>query len=140
MKKIKIIQEFTSPSIAYRGKPFWSWNGELDRDELIHQSHILGEMGFGGYFMHSRSGLITEYLGDEWFDLINSTADAGEKEGLEVTDEDLDAEFENLSKIYNQPAENVKNMFTQRGQVGLVKRNILMEKVAAFLLENAKIG
>ena len=34
--------------------------------------------------MHSRSGLITEYLGDEWFDLINSTADAGEKEGLEV--------------------------------------------------------
>ena len=63
-----------------------------------------------------------------------------EKEGLEVTDEDLEAEFENLSKIYNQPAENVKNMFTQRGQVGLVKRNILMEKVAAFLLENAKIG
>ena len=54
--------------------------------------------------------------------------------------EDLEAEFENLSKIYNQPAENVKNMFTQRGQVGLVKRNILMEKVAAFLLENAKIG
>ena len=60
--------------------------------------------------------------------------------GEKFTDEDLEAEFENLSKIYNQPAENVKNMFTQRGQVGLVKRNILMEKVAAFLLENAKIG
>ena len=63
-----------------------------------------------------------------------------EKEGLEVTDADLDAEFENLSKMYNQPADVVRNMFTQRGQVSLVKRNILMEKVAAFLLENAKIG
>lgn len=80
----KLFKEFQNPGAEWRGKPFWSWNGELEKDELIRQSHVLGEMGFGGYFMHSRSGLITEYLGDEWFDLINSTADAGEKEGLEV--------------------------------------------------------
>ena len=47
---------------------------------------------------------------------------------------------EDVNNVADQPAENVRNMFTQRGQVGLVKRNILMEKVAAFLLENAKIG
>ena len=84
MKMQELFEQFQNPGAAWRGKPFWSWNGELERDELIRQSHVLGEMGFGGYFMHSRSGLITEYLGDEWFDLINSTADAGEKEGLEV--------------------------------------------------------
>ena len=84
MKITELYEQFQNPSVAWRGKPFWSWNGELEKDELIRQSHVLGEMGFGGYFMHSRSGLITEYLGDEWFDLINSTADAGEKEGLEV--------------------------------------------------------
>lgn len=84
MKIPELFEQFQNPGAAWRGKPFWSWNGELEKDELIRQSHVLGQMGFGGYFMHSRSGLITEYLGDEWFELINSTADAGEEDGLEV--------------------------------------------------------
>ena len=51
---------------------------------------ILKEMGFGGYFMHSRTGLETEYLGEEWFSLINSCADYGHREGMEnwLYDED----------------------------------------------------
>ena len=88
--KEKLIQLFEKPGVEYRGKPFWSWNGELDKDELIRQVKIMKEMGFGGYFMHSRAGLITEYLGDEWFDLINAVADAGTEMGLEswLYDED----------------------------------------------------
>ena len=50
----------------YRGLPFWCWNGELDKEELKSQVHILKEMGFGGFFMHSRTGLATEYMGDTW--------------------------------------------------------------------------
>lgn len=44
----------------------------------------------GGYFMHSRTGLKTEYLGPEWFDCINACADAGEALGMEswLYDED----------------------------------------------------
>ncbi len=80
----QIKQSFLSPSIAYRGKPFWSWNGELRGEELVRQAHIMKEMGLGGYFMHSRSGLITEYLSDEWFDLINEVADAAEADGMEA--------------------------------------------------------
>lgn len=34
--------------------------------------------------MHSRSGLITEYLGEEWFELIRAGADEGEALGMEV--------------------------------------------------------
>ena len=88
--KEKIIQLFEKPGVEYRGKPFWSWNGELEKDELIRQVAIMKEMGFGGYFMHSRAGLITEYLGDEWFDLINAVADAGTEMGMEswLYDED----------------------------------------------------
>ncbi len=63
-----------------------------------------------------------------------------EKEGLEISEEEITAELENMSKMYNQPAETLRNMFTAKGQMGLIKRNLLMEKVAAFLLENAKIG
>ena len=74
----QIKQAFISPSVEYRGKPFWSWNGELRGEELVRQAHVMKEMGLGGYFMHSRAGLITEYLGDEWFDLINEVADAAE--------------------------------------------------------------
>ena len=33
------------------------------------------DMGLGGFFMHSRTGLATEYLGDEWFALTNACAD-----------------------------------------------------------------
>ncbi|MFA5688646.1 MAG: glycosyl hydrolase [Kiritimatiellales bacterium] len=76
--------EFKNPSIEWRGKPFWAWNGKLEKDELLRQIHVMKEMGFGGFFMHSRTGLETEYLGDEWFELINACADEAEKTGLEA--------------------------------------------------------
>ena len=84
MDQKQIRNEFLSPSVAYRGKPFWSWNGELRGEELVRQTEVMKEMGLGGYFMHSRAGLITEYLGEEWFDLINEVADASERQGMEA--------------------------------------------------------
>lgn len=112
MQITELYEQFQNPGVAWRGKPFWSWNGELEKDELIRQSHVLGEMGFGGYFMHSRSGLITEYLGDEWFDLINSTADAGEKEGLEVWlyDEDRWPSGSAGGKVSEDPEYRMKSL------------------------------
>ncbi len=67
--------QFADPGPAYRGKPFWSWNGALDKDELLRQARVLKQMGMGGFFMHSRTGLQTEYLGKDWFHLINACAD-----------------------------------------------------------------
>ncbi len=86
----KFLKEFENPSIKWRGKPFWSWNGELEKDEILRQVHVIKQMGFGGHYMHSRAGLITEYLGDEWFDIINAAADESQKIGLEswLYDED----------------------------------------------------
>jgi len=78
----QLVTEFSNPSNHWRGKPFWSWNGKLEKDELIRQVGVLEDMGFGGYFMHSRVGLITEYLGDEWFELTNAVADAGTEKGM----------------------------------------------------------
>ncbi|MFD0717368.1 hypothetical protein [Paenibacillus sp. GCM10027626] len=80
----QLIEDFKNPPAAYRGKPFWAWNGKLEKEELIRQIHIMKEMGFGGFFMHSRVGLETEYLGDEWFDLINACTDEGTKLGMEA--------------------------------------------------------
>ena len=79
-----------SPEAAYRGKPFWSWNGELEKEELLRQIGYMKEMGFGGFFMHSRTGLITEYLGEEWFRFIRNCARRGAELGMEswIYDED----------------------------------------------------
>ncbi|MBQ7983467.1 MAG: hypothetical protein IJ302_07850, partial [Clostridia bacterium] len=84
MNTEKRYELFKNPGAAWRGKPFWSWNGELREDEVRRQINVMKEMGLGGYFMHSRAGLITEYLGEDWFDLINAGADEGEKTGMEA--------------------------------------------------------
>ena len=80
----ELKENFLEPGPAWRGKPFWSWNGDLEKEELIRQIHVMKEMGMGGFFMHSRTGLKTEYLGDEWFDLINACADEAEKLDMEA--------------------------------------------------------
>ncbi len=89
-KKQTLQQLFAAPGNEWRAKPFWSWNGELEKEELIRQVGVMKEMGWGGHFMHSRSGLATEYLGDEWFDLINAVTDATQELGMEswLYDED----------------------------------------------------
>lgn len=90
MNLVKRQELFQNPTRQYRGKPFWSWNGKLEEQELLRQIDIIKEMGFGGYFMHSRTGLETEYLGEEWFTLINKCAEYGDQKGMEswLYDED----------------------------------------------------
>lgn len=86
----EFAQAFRDPPMAYRGKPFWSWNGDLERAELLRQVEVLESMGMGGGFMHSRTGLKTEYLGDDWFELIRASAEKMHASGLEawIYDED----------------------------------------------------
>ena len=61
--------------------PFWSWNDKLDEAELRRQIREMAEKGWGSYFMHSRVGLVTGYLSDEWMALINACADEAAKTG-----------------------------------------------------------
>ncbi len=61
----------------YRPIPFWSWNEKLDINETRRQVKIMDEAGIGGYFMHARGGLLTEYMSDEWFDNIEAASDEG---------------------------------------------------------------
>lgn len=67
----------------YRAIPFWSWNDELEIPELERQIEWMKQAGFGGYFMHARGGLTTEYLGEKWFDCVKACIDKGAKEGME---------------------------------------------------------
>ena len=77
-------KEFSTPSSAYRAKPFWAWNGKLEEKELRRQVRLLGKMGFGGFFMHSRTGLATPYLSNEWFKLVGNCIDEAARCGMEA--------------------------------------------------------
>ena len=73
---------FKNPTCEYRGAPFWSWNCKMNKEMLGKQIIYLKEMGFGGYHMHSRTGMDNIYLGDEFMDLIKFCADTAEKENM----------------------------------------------------------
>ncbi|MBD3183859.1 hypothetical protein GF312_16360 [Candidatus Poribacteria bacterium] len=81
---MELKQQFISPSSVYRGKPFWAWNGPLKEEELRRQIRVFKDMGLGGGFMHSRVGLATPYLSEEWFDLIRACANEAEKNDMEA--------------------------------------------------------
>jgi len=78
----KITEVFKNPPCEFRGAPFWAWNGKMEPEELRRQIRLMKEMGLGGFFMHARVGLNTEYLGDAWFECINACIDEAEKFGM----------------------------------------------------------
>ena len=73
---------FADPTSEYRAAPFWAWNTKLDKNELLWQIEELHKMGFGGFHMHSRSGMGTEYLGGDFMDLVKACCDKAKKEDM----------------------------------------------------------
>lgn len=73
---------FQNPTKEYRGAPFWAWNCKLSRERLQKQIGILKQMGFGGFFMHSRTGMATEYLSEEFFSFVKFCVDEAEKQQM----------------------------------------------------------
>ncbi|MDB5058793.1 MAG: hypothetical protein JWO59_2265, partial [Chloroflexi bacterium] len=73
---------FRDPPSIYRGTPFWSWNTRLDRDQLLRQLRMLRSMGFGGAHIHSRTGLATPYLGDEFMQLVKACTEQAQADGM----------------------------------------------------------
>lgn len=79
----KLTREiFLDPPARFRGAPFWAWNTTLDREELLWQIDRLKEMGFGGFFIHSRSGMATKYLSREFMDLVHACVDHAKEVGM----------------------------------------------------------
>ncbi|MBQ7343285.1 MAG: hypothetical protein IJW53_00805 [Clostridia bacterium] len=74
--------DFKNVDKKYRPIPFWSWNEKLDTEETKRQIGIMDEAGIGGYFMHARGGLLTEYMGEEWFDNVKASIEEGNKRGM----------------------------------------------------------
>lgn len=85
------LKGFSEGKHEFRPAPFWSWNDKLDAEELLSQMKKMQKAGYGGFFMHSRVGLITPYLSDEWMDCIRLCAKKSGEYGLDayLYDEDM---------------------------------------------------
>lgn len=59
-----------------------------------------------------------------------------EVENLEVTDEDVDAEFEKMASMYNMDVEQIKGILG--GNIDAVKGDLSLEKTIQFLLDESK--
>lgn len=62
-------QQFASPSKEYGSAPLWVWNTRVTKQIIDSMLTGFKEQAFGGVFVHPRPGLVTPYLGDEWFSL-----------------------------------------------------------------------
>ncbi|WP_158602445.1 glycosyl hydrolase [Cohnella endophytica] len=80
--ELALRDHFRDPGAEYRSSPFWAWNGRLDAVELVRQAEQMKEQGMGGFFMHSREGLETEYMGEEWMNCVREVVAAARKLGL----------------------------------------------------------
>ena len=73
---------FENPPAEYRCTPFWAWTGPLDKDQLCRQIEHMKQMGMGGFHMHPRTGLDTEYLSDEFMEAVKACCDKAEAEQM----------------------------------------------------------
>ena len=80
----KVLSEelFKNPTSEYRGAPFWAWNCKMNKEMLQEQIEVMKEMGFGGFHMHSRTGMEHEYMGEEFMQLVADCVDKAKQEGM----------------------------------------------------------
>jgi len=78
------LDGFKDPDVIYRPVPFWSWNESMEPEEIKRQIRLMTEAGMGGGFVHSRIGLTTPYLSEEWFEAVDATMEAARQYGQKV--------------------------------------------------------
>lgn len=85
------LQGFANPDSILRPAPFWAINARITPEETARQMADMIRVGLSGGFFHSRAGLITDYLGDEWFAAMHAALDVARKQDgyLWLYDEDL---------------------------------------------------
>ncbi|WP_167607160.1 glycosyl hydrolase [Maribellus sediminis] len=73
---------FVDPINEFRSHPFYSINDSLTEEEIAWQIKDFKNAGFGGFYLHSRSGLITDFLGDDWWKVMQAAVDAANESCL----------------------------------------------------------
>ncbi|EXX89354.1 trigger factor [Paenibacillus darwinianus] len=60
------------------------------------------------------------------------------QEGIVVSEDELSEELEKLAKMYNRPAEELRDIFTRNGNLDNLKEELTLRKTIKFLVDNSK--
>lgn len=75
---------FANPPREYSSGPLWVWNDMLTEEQVIRSLRELHDQHIRQVWVHPRPGLMTPYLGDEWFKLWQATLDEARKLDMNV--------------------------------------------------------
>ena len=75
----ELKKAFEDPSSEYRTAPFWVWNNDVTKEDIDRTLGEFKDKGIGGAFLHPRYGMITEYLSDEWWELVEYSLQKAEE-------------------------------------------------------------
>jgi hypothetical protein len=76
------LETFRQPLAMHRGTPFWSWNNKLNQEQLLRQIDVFKTMGMGGFHIHCRTGMGTEYLGEEYMAIAQACTQKAAELGM----------------------------------------------------------
>ena len=80
----QLIKLFEDPPAEFRSAPLWVWHEIVTKEKIDLKLSEFKDKGFGGFFVHPRYGMITEYLSDEWYEMFGYTLELAEELGLYV--------------------------------------------------------
>ncbi|KKC47314.1 MULTISPECIES: trigger factor [Paenibacillus] len=73
--------------------------------------------------------------------LNNLVLDAiAKQENIEISEDEVGEELENLSKSYNRPAAELREIFERNGNLDNMKEDLKLRKTIKFLLDNSKVA
>lgn len=76
------LELFQNPTAEYRCTPFWAWNCDLKKEELFKEIDTMQEMGMGGFHMHTRVGMSTTYLSDDYMAFIRACMEKAKEKNM----------------------------------------------------------
>lgn len=80
----ELVTHFSNPGSEFRPAPLWVWHEEVTREVVDLNLREFKDKGFGGLFIHPRYGLTTQYLSNDWYDMVAYTLEVAEELGLYV--------------------------------------------------------
>lgn len=128
---------FKNPTSEYRAAPFWAWNCELEESELLRQTECLKKMGMGGFHIHTRSGMATKYLGDEFMRLVKSCVKKAKSENMLawLYDEDRWPSGAAGGYVTKTPEYRERNLtFTTQKDENVLSKNEAVKSGGAYLI------
>lgn len=82
MDHMRLKMLFDQPPMEYRSVPFWSWNDDMQQEELDRQVQGFKAQGMGGFMMHVREGLETPYMQEAFMERVKETVESAKQEGV----------------------------------------------------------